>query len=984
MQASAEVVVAESVESLILGIDWITANQCQWDFGRGLIKIHDNVLRLHSRPRQGRVRRIYAERDSIIPAGHQGDISVNITWPDLHPARSDLAVSPKPFQNGVISARTLLGGSALQSAVRVMNTSNEDYVISRGTYIGPAEEVEICSEVGESSGLNEDINVVDAATCLKMESQPESESSITHVQPVIQSLPEDLSDDQKEEAPKFIEKHADLFSKSEFDIGRTPLVQHVIDTGHHRPFKQPLRRHPLSQLPIIDEHVEQMLSNDVIEPAASPWASNVVLVRRKDNSFRFCIDYRALNLRTCQDSYPLPRIDSCLDSLGGATLFSTLDLRSGYWQVPMQPESAEKTAFVTRKGVWKFKVMPFGLTNAPAVFQRLMDAVLAGLAWEVCLVYPDDVVVFSNTFERHIERLSLVFERLRKANLKLKPEKCRLFQRKIQFLGHVVSAAGVEPDPKKAQAVVEWPTPRSLTEVRAFVALASYYRRHIAKFADIARPLHELTQKGRAFVWTDKQQKAFVKLKECLVNAPVLATPIDGGRYTLDTDASQVALGCVLQQEQDGQLRVIAYASRALQPPEKSYSTTRKELLAIVYGLKYFRQFLLGTEFELRTDHAALTSLLRTPEPVGQQARWLDLIGEYRFKIVHRPGSQHRNSDALSRRPHEVDKRLKIEAEESLGSETEAVDETLKEHRDGDLSEPPGEAITSEGTDEMISETQCTVISIHQTTSTTEVSECPSDGNIAEVGVPSGRRFVCQGLLSEECEPYPPDGEPPLCNEEKELCCIQQRLSSVELDTGLAVESVTVVGLPSGADFIRQGQLPGDLVELSPVEEVARAGSIAGVGVPSGRSFVCQGLLFEECEPHPPDGEPPLCNDEEELCCIQQQPSSVELDTGLAVGSVTVVGLPSGADFIRQGQLPGDLVELSPVEEVASVRSIAEVGVPSGSSCIPQGLLPFESVEHPPVADSYRDLVMENDGDVNMDKVESDDAMMLSRLKSLL
>jgi len=186
------------------------------------------------------------------------------------------------------------------------------------------------------------------------------------------------------------------------------------------------------------------------------------------------------------------------------------------------------------------------------------------------------------------------FERLQKANLKLKPEKCRLFQRKIHFLGHVVSAAGVEPDQSKVQTVLEWPTPRTLTEVRAFVALASYYRRHIAKFADIAKPLHELTQKGHAFCWTDRQQKAFVKLKECLLNAPVLDTPIDGGRYVLDTDASDFALGAVLHQQQGEHLRVIAYASRSLQRPERSYSTTRKELLGIVYGLKYFRQFLLG------------------------------------------------------------------------------------------------------------------------------------------------------------------------------------------------------------------------------------------------------------------------------------------------------------------------------------------------------------------------------------------------------
>ena len=284
--ASANVVVAESVEDLILGIDWISENKCQWDFGRGVIRIHDNILRLHSRPHQGRVRRIYAERDTVIPAGHQGDVSVNVIWPNLRPAGSDLAVPPKPIQRGVICARTLLGGSAVQSAVHVINTSDKDCTIRKGTYVGPAEEVEVCNgaEVRKQNGDKS----VEGMTCLTMKSQSEVEST-DHVQPVIQSLPEDLPAGEKVEAMLFIRKHADLFFKSEFDIGRTPLVQHVIDTGHHRPFKQQLRRHPLSQLPVIDEHVEKMLANDIIQPAASPWASNVVLVRRKDNNFRFVL-----------------------------------------------------------------------------------------------------------------------------------------------------------------------------------------------------------------------------------------------------------------------------------------------------------------------------------------------------------------------------------------------------------------------------------------------------------------------------------------------------------------------------------------------------------------------------------------------------------------------------------------------------------------------------------------------------------------------
>jgi len=240
--------------------------------------------------------------------------------------------------------------------------------------------------------------------------------------------------------------------------------------------------------------------------------------------------------------------------------------------------------------------------------------------------------------------------------LKLKASKCKLFQRKVGFLGHVVSSDGIEPDPEKVKSVTEWPVPRNVSEVRAFVGLASYYRRHVKGFADIARPLHELTRKNEAFVWNERRQAAFDALKRCLVSAPVLAAPLDSGQYLLDTDASETGLAAVLQQEQPNGVtppRVIAYASRALSKAELSYCTTRKELLAVIYGLKQFRQHLLAREFVIRTDHAALTHLRRTPDPIRQQARWLDLIGEYNFTIQHRSGEANRNADGLSRRPCE-------------------------------------------------------------------------------------------------------------------------------------------------------------------------------------------------------------------------------------------------------------------------------------------------------------------------------------------
>src|SRR5208282_937541 len=239
---------------------------------------------------------------------------------------------------------------------------------------------------------------------------------------------------------------------------------------------------------------------------------------------RFCVDYRKLNDLTYKDSYPLPRIDTCLQSLGGARFFSTLDLRAGYWQTEIDSRDRDKTAFVTRRGTFRFKVLSFGLANAPALFQRLMDLVLVGLTWEACLVYLDDVIVYANSFEQQLERLTAVFGRLTEAGLKLKASKCQLFQRRVTFLGHVVSEHGVEPDPEKIETVRTWPRPRSLTETRAFVGLASYYRNHIKSFADIARPLHLLTRKGQRFEWGEQQEEAFNRLKDCLTAAPVLAS----------------------------------------------------------------------------------------------------------------------------------------------------------------------------------------------------------------------------------------------------------------------------------------------------------------------------------------------------------------------------------------------------------------------------------------------------------------------------
>jgi len=328
-------------------------------------------------------------------------------------------------------------------------------------------------------------------------------------------------------------------------------------------------------------------------------------------------------------------------------------LRWGYWQTEIDERDRDKTVFVTRKGQWHFKVVSFGLCNVPSQFARIMELVMSGLTYDICLVYLDDILVFLKTFEQHCDWLSTIFDRLQRYTLKLKPTKYHLFQRTVKFLGHVVIGKGIECDPDKVSAIATWPTPTNISEVRTFCGLASYHRTLVQEFTKLAKPLYNLTRKNATFIWNQECEAAFQALKEWLMSAPILVPPRDEGKYVLDTDASDIALGTILHQEQDGQFRVIGYASRALTNAERHYCITRKELLGVVYGLKKYRRHLLGRKIVVRTDHTALTFLKKTPEPIGQQGRWLDLLSEYHIDIEHRPGRVHSNSDALSRRPCE-------------------------------------------------------------------------------------------------------------------------------------------------------------------------------------------------------------------------------------------------------------------------------------------------------------------------------------------
>ena len=628
--------VSPHVHEVMLGIDFLKQQKAVWNFQSGEVVLNGHLHKLCGKKRHTWCRRVILQDDAVVPGKSEIDLSTlvqygnfgGITGKECH----SWVTETRQLRPGVCVSRTVVPARNDDVPVRVVNVSSEPVMLKAGTVVADLEAVQVCT--------TEEVATAEV-----------NENQDSELVGMVDNVDSSVDDEKRSELLTLLTEFSGTFSRGEKDLGWTDVVTHSIDTGDSRPVRQPLRRHPPAHLDAIQQHVADMLAQEVIEPSKSPWASNIVLVKKKDGTLRCCIDYRQVNAVTKKDAYPLPRTDMCLDAMAGARWFSTFDLRSSYHQVAMEPDDADKTAFICREGQFKFKTMPFGLCNAGATFQRLMDMVMAGLAFDICLVYLDDVIVFSSTVEGHFERLRSVLSRLCNAGLKLKPSKCRLLQKHVSFLGHVVSEDGIGTDPEKVRAIMEWPTPINLREVRSFVGLCCYYRRFVRDFAKISSPLHAMTKKGEIFRWTDACQEAFQRLKDTLVSAPILAMPSDEGMFLLDTDASNHSVGAVLSQVQDGAEKVVAYASRKLSNAEVNYCVTRKELLAVVYFVKYFKHYLLGRRFTVRTDHAALQWLKRIPEPVGQQARWIGFLEEFEFDIVHHAGSRHLNADALSRRP---------------------------------------------------------------------------------------------------------------------------------------------------------------------------------------------------------------------------------------------------------------------------------------------------------------------------------------------
>lgn len=468
-----------------------------------------------------------------------------------------------------------------------------------------------------------------------------------------------LNTEEKNKLLSLISKYPGIFYIEGNDLTFTNVVKHKIETRDEIPTHAKSYRYPYCHKQEVQNQVTKMLAQGIIRPSTSPWCSPIWIVPKKVDAsgkqkWRLVVDYRKVNEKTISDKYPLPNITEILDKLGRCQYFTTLDLASGFHQIEVHPEDIQKTAFSVDYGLYEYLRMPFGLKNAPATFQRVMDNVLRDLAGKCCLVYMDDIIVFSTSLQEHIENLNRIFKALEKVNLKIQLDKSEFLKTEVAFLGHIVTDQGVKPNPDKIHAIQHWPIPKNQKELKSFLGILGYYRRFVRDFAKITKPLTAQLRKGETVEHTPLFIKTFETCKSLLTHSNILQYPDFEKPFVLTTDASNFALGAVLSQGNIGKDRPVAFASRTLSKTEENYSAIEKELLAIVWAAQYFRPYLFGRKFMLYTDHQPLTYALNLKTPNSKLVKWRLQLAEYDFEIKHRPGKQNAVADALSRIPSTI------------------------------------------------------------------------------------------------------------------------------------------------------------------------------------------------------------------------------------------------------------------------------------------------------------------------------------------
>lgn len=719
-------VVADTVNTILLGFDFLKLFRCSLDFDRMQLRVGHSTVDFvsdgHKARRHKEVGLCAALDDSsLVEAVSTTTSKTSRSMPGMTAMRCEVAEQRgSGTEHGRISA--------------VLNVSDDSDSCALDTSRVSTNAVSVASE-GEKRIDSASGRALDSVAELQAESNCETSTDrFAVLRTLVDDCRSTLSKEQQEEVWCLLVEFADVFSVDETDVGRTDLISHRIETTDSLPVKIPPRRLPIAKRDLVQREIDRWLSLGIIRESHSAYSAPVVLVQR-GSKVRLCIDYRRLNDKTIKDAAPSPNIDTILDALAGSTYFCCLDLRSGFMQIPMDPRDICKTAFCTESNLYEFLFMPFGLTNAPATCIRLVEQVFANMSPKALLAFIDDIMVHARTFNQTLANLREALSRLKHAGLKVNAQKVRLFQRETKFLGHVVSESGVRPDEDKVKTVTAWPRPENITQLKSFLGLCSYERRFIPNFSHIAKPLFDLTKKRVKYIWTESQESAFGELKRLLSTAPVLSHYDPDADLVLETDCSLHGAGSILFQVVDGQERVVAYYSKLLSKTQRNYCATKRELLSIVLSLAHFHVYLYGHKrFTVRTDHSSLRWLLNFKDLEGQLARWLERLQLYDFEIVYRAGTKIPASDALSRRP----------CNEQNCRHCQRVEDSVKVSPQGIETMPSGEETDKVGKMAALS------------AAAPLVSSNPDDDNDGDIGL------VCFISLTESDTKTTSDTEPPL------------------------------------------------------------------------------------------------------------------------------------------------------------------------------------------------------------------------------
>ncbi len=630
--------------NLILGIDFLTTTKAKIDLSTSTVTFYDDLV---MSPLTTKVKNnpsiVTLSESIVIPPQCEAIIPVDIAA--CYALQPSIIEPITHFKcRRVILAKCAVEPREHRTMCRVLNANNSAVVLKKGSPVAKISPI-LQNEQSQQHQQHSD-TVTHAKSADEKLKWPDSAINRKN-----------LTKEQQDILAKFLNKNTDLIANDIADLPGTDLIQHRIETGDAPPQRQRAYRHPPHIKHEIERQTAELLKHGIISESDSLWNAPIILVKKKDQQMRFVTDFRKLNSVTKPIFFPIPTLDDVVDCMSEnkPSLFTVLDLRHAYFQIKLDPETSYKSGFVTHQGVFQYNRLAFGLTNAPATWQHLISTVLRRILWKNALAYLDDIIIWSNNFEEHLQHLEYVFQCLRAAKLRLNPSKCEFLLTKVTYLGHVITPDGIAVDTKKIEAMLSYPVPKTQKQLRQALGLFNYYRKFVLRYSQRVGCLTHLLKKGVPFEWTPECDAAFADLKMAMTTTPVLAFADMSREFILTCDASQTSIAYILGQiGLDGKEHVVSYGGRNLRSNEKNFGITELECLALLEGVKQYHVYLANRPFVVYTDHLSLKYLKTLKNSTGRLFRWALALQPYSFEVKFKSGITNGNADALSRRHYQT------------------------------------------------------------------------------------------------------------------------------------------------------------------------------------------------------------------------------------------------------------------------------------------------------------------------------------------